>query len=125
MNSGMRQIVGAAALTALIWSSNTPAISPALAQDPDWLRDRQFQIAPPYRQWDPVRREPRPAWPRGQQPGVPQVRARPEPASQSAERATCLNKQMPPDAVIAACTTVTTTAQDKSETLATFYLHRD
>src|SRR5262245_18471188 len=113
MNSGMRQIVSAAALATIIWPGGTPV----LAQDSYWLGDRQFQIAPQHRDWDPLRREPRPVRPQVQspRPAAPQVRVRLDPASHSAERAACLNRQLPPDTVIAACTTAIGMAQDKAE----------
>jgi len=62
------------------------------------------------------------AQPQQAQPQPP--KAKPEPVQNVAERAACLNKDIPQAALIAACTVVIEAGKDRPATMATMYFNR-
>src|SRR6185295_15647656 len=112
MKAGVRQVIGAAALTAIMLLGMTSSF----AQDAPWhQRERRYQRAPAYERQRAVRPSPQ-----------QQAQPLPEPVPQNTqERAACLNKQTPPEMLIAACTVVIDAAQDRpGAALSSIYARR-
>jgi tetratricopeptide (TPR) repeat protein len=132
MNTGMRHVIGGAALVAGILLQ----AAPAFAQAPPWARqDQRRYYAPPPRGMHPAQQRPQmhpqQAQPQQARPQQPQQQAqpqpkppRPEPIQNVQERATCLNKETPQTVLIAACTVVLDADKEKPALRAALLFNR-
>ena len=126
MVRGVRQVISEVTLVAGLLLQATPAF----AQAPPWAQqERRRMIPAPQHAVRPVPqnvpqqqiRQPQ-AQPQQAQPQPP--KAKPEPVQNVAERAACLNKDIPQAALIAACTVVIEAGKDRPTALATMYFNR-
>src|SRR6185369_10933182 len=126
MVRGVRQVISEVTLVAGLLLQATPAF----AQAPPWAQQERRRMIPapqhavrsaPQNAPQQQIRQPQ-AQPQQAQPQPP--KAKPEPIQNVAERAACLNKDIPQAALIAACTVVIEAGKDKPPALATMYFNR-
>jgi tetratricopeptide (TPR) repeat protein len=131
MSTGLRHVIGGAALAAVMLLQ----AAPAFAQAPPWAQQQRRPGPPQHYQRAPQPgpvpqsqiRQPQAApqqQPQQQAQPQPQQKTKPEPIQNVQERAACLNKDTPSKALIEACTVVIDAGKDKPATVATMYFNR-